>query len=80
MGPFRKYCHKCAPPSVKLVGRGGKDGDELAITAEVPFHFALDGYSSYSPVIVKPDSDNQCWLGMNVIPSLAFGYSEQMVR
>ena len=39
---------KCAPPSVKLVGRGGKGGDELAITAEVPFHFALDGYSSYA--------------------------------
>ena len=37
---------KCAPPSVKLVGRGGKGGDELAITAEVPFHFALDGYST----------------------------------
>ena len=64
---------KCTPPSVMLFGQGGKGGDELAITAEVPFHFALDGYSSYAPVIVKPDSDNQCLLGMNVIPSLAFG-------
>ena len=33
---------KCAPPSVKLLGRGGKGGDELAITTEVPFLFALD--------------------------------------
>ena len=61
---------KCAPPSVKLVGRGGKGGDELAITAKVPFHFALDGYSTYAPVFVQPDSDIQCLLGMNVIPSL----------
>ena len=61
---------KCAPPSVKLVGRGGKGGDELPITAEVPFHFVLDGYSTYAPVFVQPDSDIQCLLGMNVIPSL----------
>ena len=38
--------HKCTPPSVKLVGQRVKDGDELAITAEVPLHFALDGCSS----------------------------------
>ena len=61
---------KCAPPSVKLVGRGGKGGDKLAITTEVPFHFALDGYSIYAPVFVQPHSDIQCLLGMNVIPSL----------
>ena len=57
------------PPSVKLVGRGGKGDDELAITAEVPFYFALDGYRTYTPVLVQPDSDIQCLLGMNVIPS-----------
>ena len=61
---------KCTPPSVKLVGRGGKGGDELAITAEVPFHFALDGCTTYAPVFVQPDSDIQCLLGINVIPSL----------
>ena len=61
---------KCTPPSVKLVGRGDKGGDELAITAEVPFHFALDGYSTYAPVFLQPDSDIQCLLGVHVIPSL----------
>ena len=58
---------KCTPPSVKL---GGKGGDELAITTEVPFHFALDGYGTYAPVFVQPDRDIQCLLGVNVITNL----------
>ena len=61
---------KCTPPSVKLAGQGGKGGDELAITAEVPLYFVLDGCTTYAPVFVRPDSDIQCLLGMNVIPSL----------
>ena len=61
---------KCTPPSVKPVGQGGKGGDELAITVEVPFHFVLDACTTYAPAFVHPDSDIQCLLGMNVIPSL----------
>ena len=48
MREHRMELSKCVPPGVKLVGRGG---NELAITAEVPFHFALDGYSILSPSV-----------------------------
>ena len=61
---------RCTPPSLKLFGRGGGNGQELVITAEVPFHFSLDGFTTHAPVFVQPGSDIQCLLGMNVIPSL----------
>lgn len=57
---------KCTPPIVKLVGQGDESGNELAITAEVAFHFLLDGCTTYATVFIQPDSDIQCLLGMNI--------------
>ena len=60
---------KCTQPSVKLVCHGGKDGDEQ----KSPFILPQTGvYSMYAPVFVQPDSDVQCLLEMNVVPSLDF--------
>ena len=58
------------PPSMKLYGRGGKNCDELLITAEVLFQFSLDSCSTEGVAFVHPESEIPCLLGMNVLPHL----------
>ena len=58
-------------PTVKLYGKDGKDGKrELDISAQVDLTAVVDGRSVRVPMFVQPQSDQECLLGMNVIPKL----------
>ena len=70
------FCH------LKKAGRGlpkldylcikfkEKGGHPITVTAQVPFILAVDDRSISVPVIVQPDSEQECLLGSNVLPSL----------
>ena len=54
-------------PCTKFKGKGGHP---INVTAQVPFTLAVDGRSTTVPVFVQPDSEQECLLGSNVLPSL----------
>ena len=58
-------------PTARLYGKDGKKGGKaLYITAQVQFTLRLKSKSVTVPVFVQPDSEQDCLLGMNVIPLL----------
>ena len=59
-------------PTVKLFGKDGQeDGRELVVTAQLEVTICADGQSACVPVLVQPNSEQACLLGMNAIPLLA---------
>ena len=70
------FCHlkkagkelpKLEYPCTKFKGKGGHP---INVTAQVQFTLAVDGRSTTVPVFVQPDSEQECLLGSNVLPSL----------
>ena len=58
-------------PMVKLFGKASKGGNcELTITAQVSLTFTADGHSVTVPTFIQPDSEQDCLLGVNVLPLL----------
>jgi len=56
---------------VKLFGKASKGGNcELTITAQVSLTFTADGHSVTVPTFIQPDSEQDCLLGVNVLPLL----------
>ena len=59
-------------PTVKLFGKDGQeDGRELVVTAQLEVTICADGQSACVLVLVQPNSEQACLLGMNAIPLLA---------
>ena len=59
------------PPTVRLFGKDGRSGgQELVVTAQLQTTVEADGKSTVVPVFVQPESEQQCLLGMNVLPAL----------
>lgn len=63
-----KELPKLVPPSTKFKGKGGHPID---VTTQVTFTLTLDGQSATIPVFVQPNSEQECLLGSNVLPSLS---------
>lgn len=58
-------------PTVKLFGKDGqKDGCELVITAQFETTICAAGQCACVPVLMQPNSEQACLLGMNAIPLL----------
>ena len=58
-------------PTARLYGKDGKKGGKaLYITAQVQLTLTLKSKSVAVTVFVQPDSEQECLLGMNVIPLL----------
>ena len=58
-------------PTAQLFGKDGRGGGrELIITAQLQLTIEADGESTNVTVFVQPDSEQQCLLGMNVLPAL----------
>ena len=58
-------------PSSHLFGKDGAGGGrELTITAQLQVKVEADGESAYVLVFVQPFSEQECLLGMNVLPAL----------
>lgn len=58
-------------PTARLFGKDGEGGGrELSITAQLYVDVEADGESVSVPVFVQPQSEQQCLLGMNVLPAL----------
>ena len=58
-------------PTARLFGKDGKGGGrELTITAQLQVKVEADGESVCVPVFVQPQSEQDCLLGMNVLPAL----------
>ena len=58
-------------PSVRLFGKDGqKGGHELTVTAQLTLSFSVDGKTASVPTFVQPESEQECLLGMNLIPKL----------
>ena len=58
-------------PTARLFGKDGKGGGrELTITAQLQVKVEVDGESVCVPVFVQPQSEQDCLLGMNVLPAL----------
>lgn len=56
---------------MRLFGKDGRSGGrELTITAQLGITIEADGESTVVPVFVQPGSEQQCLLGMNVLPAL----------
>ena len=59
------------PPTVRLFGKDGRSGgQELVVTAQLQTTVEADGKPTVVPVFVQPESEQQCLLGMNVLPAL----------
>ena len=58
---------KLDPPCTKFKGKGGHP---IGVTAQVMFTLTLDGESTTVMVFVQPNSEQECLLGSNVLPSL----------
>ena len=66
-----KLLPKLTKPTVRLYGKDGQSGRrELNITAQTELAFAADGKVVKVPVLIQPDSEQSCLLGMNAIPEL----------
>ena len=48
----------------------GKGGNPIPITAQVPLTLSLDEKEASVPVFVQPNSEQECLLGSNVLPTL----------
>ena len=59
-------------PVIKLYGKDGKR--ELVISAQTKITIEADGKSACVPVFVQPDSEQDCLLGMNALPSLGLSF------
>ncbi len=58
-------------PMVRLYGKDGqRGGRELVVTAQVEFRVSVNDKSVCVPMLVQPDSEQACLLGMNAIPLL----------
>ena len=58
-------------PTARLFGKDGEGGGrELTITAQLQVKVEADGESVFVPVFVQPQSEQDCLLGMNVLPAL----------
>ena len=58
-------------PMVRLFGKASKGGNcELTITAQLSLTFTADERSVAVPTFVQPDSEQDCLLGVNVLPLL----------
>ena len=58
-------------PTARLYGKDGVGGGrELTITAQLRVTVEADGESVCVPVFVQPQSEQDCLLGMNVLPAL----------
>ena len=54
-------------PSAKLKEKGG---DSIPVTAQVTLRVNEDEKSTSVPAFIKPDSEQECLLGSNVLPAL----------
>ena len=57
-------------PKVRLYGKDGSKGVELPVTAQVTLVFTVNRKSVSVPVLVQPNSEQACLLGMNALPLL----------
>lgn len=66
-------------PTVKLFGKDGqKDGRELVITAQFEITICAAGQCACVPVLIQPNSEQACLLGMNAIPLLTLSLLQAM--
>ena len=49
---------------------GQKGGHELTVTAQLTLSFSVDDKTTSMPSFVQPESEQECLLGMNLIPKL----------
>ena len=52
-----------------------KGGHPINVTAQVQFTLSMDDRSTTAPIFVQPDSEQECLLGSNVLPSLGITVS-----
>ena len=67
-----KHLPQLEYPCTKFKGKGGHP---INVTAQVKFTLSVDGRSTTIPVFVQPDSEQECLLGSNVLPSLGITVS-----
>ena len=65
-----KSMPKLELPRVKLFGKDGSSEKPLNIMAQVRLTFEAGGQTVTVPAFVQPESEQQCLIGMNVIPLL----------
>ena len=61
-------------PGLKMYGKDGQSGPEIVVTAWVNLLLEADGFQVVSPVFVQPHSEQECLLGMNVVPALGLQF------